>query len=293
MANYFKIYLALFLSVLVLATQGHAKVDLEEAQIKVAMRTIGHQFLLQSGDSVSRVLAVEQVNGRYKIEFSEEFQFDPSDLVTTIDGVVQKTGIASNYLVEVEACESSNTIYSYQIGGIGTSDLIPCGGRMLPQNCYKIFFTILDVKAADITETSNSSNLFSIASLSLLLGSLGLVSLFIYGRRKKPQINPNPHTILIGDYSYDKKSMLLSYKDTQTELSSKEADLLILLYDAENKVLERENILKVVWGDKGDYVGRTLDVFISKLRKKLAADPNLKIVNIRGIGYKFVLVNKK
>jgi len=44
-----------------------------------------------------------------------------------------------------------------------------------------------------------------------------------------------------------------------------------------------------VWGDQGDYVGRTLDVFISKLRKKLEADTNVRIVNIRGVGYKLVL----
>ena len=66
-----------------------------------------------------------------------------------------------------------------------------------------------------------------------------------------------------------------------------------MLYTSENKTLEREHILNVIWGDEGDYVGRTLDVFISKLRKKLIADTNLKIENIRGIGYKFVMNNQK
>lgn len=56
-----------------------------------------------------------------------------------------------------------------------------------------------------------------------------------------------------------------------------------------NATVERDDILKSVWGDDGDYVGRTLDVFISKLRKKLEADSNIKIINIRGIGYKLVL----
>ena len=55
------------------------------------------------------------------------------------------------------------------------------------------------------------------------------------------------------------------------------------------ELLEREVILKTVWGDDGDYIGRTLDVFISKLRKKLEANTNLKIVNIRGVGYKLVI----
>lgn len=65
--------------------------------------------------------------------------------------------------------------------------------------------------------------------------------------------------------------------------------MLDLLYTNLNQTVNREHILQVVWGDEGDYLGRTLDVFISKLRKKLGADSNLKIVNIRGIGYRMVL----
>jgi DNA-binding response OmpR family regulator len=74
-------------------------------------------------------------------------------------------------------------------------------------------------------------------------------------------------------------------------LTSKEADLLILLHNSVNTGIEREVILNEVWGDEGDYVGRTLDVFISKLRKKLEGDSSVKIVNIRGVGYKLVLNN--
>lgn len=66
--------------------------------------------------------------------------------------------------------------------------------------------------------------------------------------------------------------------------------MLDLLYTNINQNVTREDILQIVWGDEGDYLGRTLDVFISKLRKKLETDPNIKIVNIRGVGYRMVLV---
>jgi DNA-binding response OmpR family regulator len=56
-----------------------------------------------------------------------------------------------------------------------------------------------------------------------------------------------------------------------------------------DETIEREKILNVVWGDEGDYVGRTLDVFISKLRKKFSGDENVKIINVRGVGYKLML----
>ena len=99
----------------------------------------------------------------------------------------------------------------------------------------------------------------------------------------------NLDVIDIGQFQFDKKGLTLKLKMQSIELSSKEADLLFLLYTNENKTLKRDYILKVVWGDDGDYVGRTLDVFISKLRKKLDADSSLKIINIRGVGYRFVI----
>ena len=75
---------------------------------------------------------------------------------------------------------------------------------------------------------------------------------------------------------------------TKLPLTQKEADLLRLLNSSKNTPLKRETILKKVWGDDGDYIGRTLDVFISKLRKKLEAEDKVKIINIRGIGYKLI-----
>ena len=95
--------------------------------------------------------------------------------------------------------------------------------------------------------------------------------------------------IPIGGYHFDKRNTELLIEHQKIELTSKEADLLLLLYNSANITVERELILNIVWGDEGDYVGRTLDVFISKLRKKLEFDAKVKIVNIRGVGYKLVI----
>ena len=62
-----------------------------------------------------------------------------------------------------------------------------------------------------------------------------------------------------------------------------------MLYNAANTTVERDVILNMVWGDEGDYIGRTVDVFISKLRKKLEFDSKVKIVNVRGVGYKLIM----
>jgi DNA-binding response OmpR family regulator len=93
----------------------------------------------------------------------------------------------------------------------------------------------------------------------------------------------------LGEYYFDKRNTELIIEQQRIELTSKEADLLLLLYNAANTTVERGVILNKVWGDEGDYIGRTLDVFISKLRKKLEFDSKVKIVNIRGIGYKLVM----
>jgi DNA-binding response OmpR family regulator len=114
-----------------------------------------------------------------------------------------------------------------------------------------------------------------------------VVFFLLWKRRNKSRIDPN--LIPIGGYHFDKRNTKLLIEHQKIELTSKEADLLLLLFNAANTTVEREHILNMVWGDEGDYVGRTLDVFISKLRKKLEFDSKVKIVNIRGVGYKLVI----
>jgi DNA-binding response OmpR family regulator len=72
------------------------------------------------------------------------------------------------------------------------------------------------------------------------------------------------------------------------QLTSRESDILRLLCQQEQDVLPRRSLLKTVWGDDSFFNARSLDVYITKLRKRLEADPNVQIINIRGVGYKLV-----
>jgi DNA-binding response OmpR family regulator len=141
------------------------------------------------------------------------------------------------------------------------------------------------------TDPSNGSNAeTSVVTYGIIFGlSVLLVVVFflLWKRRNRSRIDPN--LIPIGAYQFDKRNTELLIQDQRIELTSKEADLLLLLYTDANTTVEREVILNMVWGDEGGYVGRTLDVFISKLRKKLEFDSKVKIVNIRGVGYKLVM----
>ena len=282
-------------------SNSQAQPATSEGQVKVAMRMIGHKLLLLSGDSTSRVLPVKKVEARYKIEFESEFDFIPGEIVAIIDSVINQTQISLHYLVEIEDCKTQEVVYSYEIDLTDEDNSIPCQKREQPVGCFTLFFTILEPKNTmgafdDNLVTFPSSNTrthspkSSFNAVWLLLPFVLILGVFIWLRMKK-KTKTGQEIIHIGEYEFDKLNMQLSFKNKTTELSGKESDLLFLLYTSVNTTLERESILKAVWGDEGDYVGRTMDVFISKLRKKLADDSNLKIINIRGVGYKFV-VNK-
>ncbi|MEJ2904597.1 response regulator transcription factor [Pedobacter panaciterrae] len=94
----------------------------------------------------------------------------------------------------------------------------------------------------------------------------------------------------IGDYSFDYTTQLIDYKGQQQKLSTKEAELLQLLCLKKNAVLTREEALLSIWHDDNYFNGRSMDVFLSKLRKYLREDPKVEILNVHGKGYK-LLVN--
>lgn len=93
--------------------------------------------------------------------------------------------------------------------------------------------------------------------------------------------------IKIGDYIFQFKKQILQYRSEEPKiLTHREAHLLFHLYKNKNEVLDRSVILKKLWGNDDFFSARSMDVFISKLRKKLAGDKNIQILNIRGFGYK-------
>lgn len=96
-------------------------------------------------------------------------------------------------------------------------------------------------------------------------------------------------TYKIGTYNFEPENMFLIHGNERKKLTRKEADLLLLFIQNQNQVIRREKILKELWGDDDYFMGRSLDVFISKLRKYLASDPGIKILNFHGVGFQLVI----
>ncbi|MCB2406502.1 response regulator transcription factor [Hymenobacter lucidus] len=93
----------------------------------------------------------------------------------------------------------------------------------------------------------------------------------------------------IGRYRFDYPKQRLHLDSHAADLSNREAELLKRLYDQRNQVLERTVVLRELWGDDSFFNGRSLDVFITRLRRHVKDDPQVQIINIRGIGYKLVV----
>ena len=91
----------------------------------------------------------------------------------------------------------------------------------------------------------------------------------------------------IGKYAFDTKNYLLFNDSEKITLTQRESELLKLFIDNKNIVLKREEILKILWGDDDYFMGRSLDVFISRLRKILSDEPNIAIENLHGIGFRY------
>ncbi|MFD2161624.1 response regulator transcription factor [Paradesertivirga mongoliensis] len=93
----------------------------------------------------------------------------------------------------------------------------------------------------------------------------------------------------IGDYQFDYTAQTIKKDDVQQKVSTKEAELLRLLCLKKNNVLTREEALLSIWHDDNYFNGRSMDVFLSKLRKYLKDDPKVEIINVHGKGYKLIV----
>ena len=99
---------------------------------------------------------------------------------------------------------------------------------------------------------------------------------------------PTQDNTTLGKFTFDYRNLKLTSDDGSSNLTQKEADLLKLLLDNKNNTLTRENILKKLWGENDYFLGRSMDVFISRIRKHLRPDPRLKIENVHGVGFRLL-----
>lgn len=114
-----------------------------------------------------------------------------------------------------------------------------------------------------------------------------LLKIEVFLKRTNKSIVPDKNMYTVGKFQFDSKNYLVFTDTEKISLTQRESDLLKLFLENKNVVLKREEILKSLWGDDDYFMGRSLDVFISRLRKILANEKGISIENLHGIGFKF------
>ncbi len=166
-----------FVSVICVAFSITGSDDFDIARREVLLRRIGHEILLQSGDSTSRVLPVKKIaENEYQIRFENAFTFQPESLVNTIQRLLAKDPLARDYVVNVLNCADASVAYGYAISKNKKDDIVACKGRRQPIACYMIN---IKFKPAGIITAKNG----------YLLGSLSVLAFvgFIFMRSVKPR----------------------------------------------------------------------------------------------------------
>jgi len=111
------------------------------------------------------------------------------------------------------------------------------------------------------------------------------VEVFLRRTRKAPE-NPRAQFV-IGNMNFDYRNLSLSNQEVEHELTQREAELILYFCNHPNQVLKREEILLNVWGREDYFLGRSMDVFITKIRKYLKGQPDVEIKTVHGIGFRF------
>ena len=114
-----------------------------------------------------------------------------------------------------------------------------------------------------------------------------LLKIEIFLKRSQKNTATDKSIYTVGKYEFDTKNYIVFDASEKITLTQREAELLKLFLDNKNVVLKREEILKSLWGDDDYFMGRSLDVFISRLRKILANESGIAIENLHGIGFRF------
>ncbi len=261
------------------------KSDFESAKEVIIMREIANRVLRYTGDTTSTVLPINRLaDNEFEIPFESGFTFKPDSLVRIIDRVISSNDLPRNYIVNVIECNTSKVIFGYAVLGVNQKNIVPCLGRQQPSKRYCI-----NIK---FEESSWFSKHLYLLGLGLL--GIGLIA-FVAQRFRKTESSANEineelpiskTAIQIGQYEFLPEELLLVFESEKIPLTIKEAKLLNIFASSLNQIVDRNRLQKEVWEDEGVIVGRSLDMFISKLRKKLEQDPAVKLTNIHGKGYK-------
>lgn len=247
-------------------------------RVNLALRHTADGLLRQAGDSTSRIPVIEHPSdGVWQILVDQSFRYE--DLPALLQASLDIQGIDQAYNVAVRRCEDQTIDLGYHQVDFLDDSLVACQGREFSQECHVIEVAFLQSDPVP-AERKRVSWLFW-----LIAGGLLGYGFFRWRKRSTPPADPT-NELAFGQCRLDVAGLSLTVGGQRLSLTFREAKLLHLFASHPDTVLEREDILQQVWADEGVLVGRSLDMFVSRLRKKLAGDDTVSIVAVHGIGYR-------
>ncbi|MCE7040660.1 winged helix-turn-helix domain-containing protein, partial [Dyadobacter sp. CY312] len=245
-------------------------------KVNLALRRTAHHLLIENGDSLSKIPAIQQQDiNTFNVRVDHLFDYDK--LPQLLQESFEQHGIVRPYTVSILNCESGEIQLGYSFQDLNSKEGVPCAGRKQEPGCYNI-----KVNFSSEPQKASTANNWWVLPIGSLLAGLG----FIVWKRGQKVHNPvetvdvivdNSKKVTFGNSELDVPNLILFSASNTYNLTYREAKLLNLFVSGKNQILERDFILKSVWEDEGIIVGRSVDVFVSRLRKMLANDPQIKI----------------
>lgn len=250
-----------------------------DQRTELAVRSIGDQLLRQAGDTRTPVLPVDRLEqSTLRLHFKNAIVIQPDSLARLALNKIPKE-LASRVIVNVREVDTQNVVYALEINRQG-ENVIPCLGRGLTMGHYSIDFLFQGPSEA---ASNYQLSMMSVTGFALLfLAFQGLAE------KKKDEAKPGTKPD-VGGFIIDEDRSCLRFENDEIQLTKKELSLIGILFANAGKLLSREYLTEQIWSKEGVITGRSLDMFISRLRKKLLLNPKVKITNQHGKGYMLVV----
>lgn len=266
------------------ARSSQAPSDHFSDKVNLALRRTAHYLLTETGDTSSRIAPVTQEDAHtWLLQLEHTFNYDR--LPVLLQQSLEVHGIREDYDVAVLNCSDGALELGYNFGDYKQNNSAPCGGRAMTLNCYNLQVRFIPPPPKPVN---------NVLGWILAVGGV-LTGIFFTTRRKRTTPDtPAPETdvaadsnhVIFGNSRLDPGNQTLISGTSRHTLTYREAKLLHLFASHPNQLLERDFILQSVWQDEGIIVGRSVDVFVSRLRKLLRDDPSVRIVAVHGVGYR-------
>ena len=255
-------------------------------KVNLALRRTADALLREAGDSTSRIPPVVQRSDHtWLIRLEHTFNYDR--LPAILQASFELHGITRNYDVAVLRCADGSIQLGYNFLDFSQNNNAPCQGRELPADCYNL----------QVTFAGGDDKQSRMPLAGWIFGGILAVLLFWLARKRHAEsvkeqavTQKEADWLSFGQSRLDVANLLLVCGNISHQLTYREAKLLHLFAQRPNQVLERSFILENVWADEGILVGRSVDMFVSRLRKMLRDDSSVQLAAVHGVGYRLEVI---